>query len=131
VTLDFRSPCNMLPERRAAAIAGLARGVDDLLGHFLPVYHRLVSYHALHDITQGLEHSPLLGSTAFAAGGPASTNGHLIIGRNFDFEGPEIFDREKAILFFKPRGKIPFASVAWLGMPGRITGPNAHAILLP
>ena len=108
----------------------MARGVDDLHDDFLPIYHRLVFYHALHDITQGLEHSPLLGCTAFAAGGPASTNGHLIIGRNFDFEGPEIFDREKAILFYKPRGKIPFASVAWLGMSGVITGLNAEGIFV-
>ena len=61
---------------------------------------------------------------------PRRRNGHFIIGRNFDFEGPEIFDREKAILFFKPRGKIPFASVAWLGMSGVITGLNAEGIFV-
>jgi hypothetical protein len=128
VRMQYRHVGDLLPPERAEEIAGMARGVDDLHGDFLPIYHRLVFYHALHDITQGLEHSPLLGCTAFAAGGPASTNGHLIIGRNFDFEGPEIFDREKAILFFKPKGKIPFASVAWLGMSGVITGLNAEGI---
>ena len=128
VRLQYRHVGDLLPPERAEEIAGMARGVDDLHGDFLPIYHRLVFYHALHDITQGLEHSPLLGCTAFAAAGPASTNGHLIIGRNFDFEGPEIFDREKAILFYKPRGKIPFASVAWLGMSGVITGLNAEGI---
>ena len=51
-----------------------------------------------------------------------------MIGRNFDFEGPEIFDREKAVLFFKPKGKIPFASVAWVGMSGVVTGLNAEGI---
>jgi acyl-CoA:6-aminopenicillanic acid acyl transferase len=128
VRMQYRHVGDLLPAERAEEIAGMANGVDDLHGDFLPIYHRLVFYHALHDITQGLEHSPLLGCTAFAAGGPASTNGHLIIGRNFDFEGPEIFDREKAILFFKPKGKIPFASVAWLGMSGVITGLNAEGI---
>ena len=126
--MQYRHIGDLLPPERAEEIAGLARGVDDLHGDFLPIYHRLVFYHGLHDITQGLEHSPLLGCSAFAASGPASTNGHLIIGRNFDFEGPEIFDREKAILFFKPRGKIPFASIAWLGMSGVITGLNAEGI---
>jgi hypothetical protein len=130
VRLQYRHVSDLLPIDRAEEIAGMARAVDDLHGDFLPIYHRLVFYHALHDITQGLEHSPLLGCTAFAAGGPASTNGHLIIGRNFDFEGPEIFDREKAILFYKPRGKIPFASVAWLGMSGVITGLNAEGIFV-
>jgi isopenicillin-N N-acyltransferase-like protein len=130
VRMQYRHVGDLLPTDRAEEIAGMARGVDDLHDDFLPIYHRLVFYHALHDITQGLEHSPLLGCTAFAAGGPASTNGHLIIGRNFDFEGPEIFDREKAILFYKPRGKIPFASVAWLGMSGVITGLNAEGIFV-
>jgi isopenicillin-N N-acyltransferase like protein len=130
VRMQYRHVGDLLPPERAEEIAGMARGVDDLHSDFLPIYHRLVFYHALHDITQGLEHSPLLGCTAFAASGPASTNGHLIIGRNFDFEGPEIFDREKAILFYKPRGKIPFASVAWLGMSGVITGLNAEGIFV-
>src|SRR6185312_13771177 len=130
VRLRYRHVGDLLPPERAEEIAGMARGVDDLHSDFLPIYHRLVFYHALHDITQGLAHSPLLGCTAFAAGGRASTNGHLIIGRNFDFEGPEIFDREKAILFYKPRGKIPFASVAWLGMSGVITGLNAEGIFV-
>src|SRR5438132_896179 len=68
------------------------------------------------------------GCTAFAAAGAATANGHVLVGRNFDFEGPEIFDREKAILFFKPKGKIAFASVAWVGMSGVVTGLNAEGI---
>lgn len=129
VRLRYRHVGDLLPTDAAEEIAGLARGVDDLHADFLPIYHRLVFYHALHDITQGLEHSPLLGCSAFAAGGPASVNGHLFIGRNFDFdEGPEIFDQQKAVLFYKPKGKIPFASVAWLGMTGVITGINAEGI---
>jgi isopenicillin-N N-acyltransferase-like protein len=130
VRMQYRHVGDLMPVDRAEEIAGMARGVDDLHGDFLPIYHRLVFYHALHDITQGLEHSPLLGCSAFAASGPASSNGHLVIGRNFDFEGPQIFDRDKAILFFKPRGKIPFASVAWLGMAGVITGLNAEGIFV-
>lgn len=129
VRMQYRHVGDLLPPERAEEIAGMARAVDDLHGDFLPIYHRLVFYHALHDITQGVEHSPLLGCTAFAASGPASANGHLIIGRNFDFDaGPEVFDLQKAILFFRPRGKIAFASVAWLGMSGVITGLNAEGI---
>src|SRR5262249_32077738 len=47
-------------------LTGLAAGQLDLHGDFLPMFHRVVFYHALHDITQTLEHSPLLGCTAFA-----------------------------------------------------------------
>jgi hypothetical protein len=128
VRLKYRHIGDLMPADAADEIAGLSRGVADLHGDFLPIYHRLVFYHALHDITQGLEKSPLLGCTAFAAAGPATPNGHLVIGRNFDFEGPEIFDRDKTVIFFRPRGKIPFASIAWMGMAGVVTGLNAQGI---
>ncbi len=130
VRLKFRHLPDHIPLDRQREIAGEARGFIDRHADFLPTYHRLIFYHSLHDITQGVEHSPLLGCTAFAASGGATTNGHLIVGRNFDFEGPEPLDTEKAILFFKPSGpgKIPFASVAWTGMTGVVTGLNAEGI---
>jgi isopenicillin-N N-acyltransferase like protein len=128
VRLRYRHLPKWVPSARQEEMAGLADGMVDQHADFLPAYHRVMFYHSLHDITQGLEHSPLLGCSAFAASGPATQNGHLFIGRNFDFEGPEIFDREKAVLFFKPKGKIPFASVAWVGMSGVVTGLNAQGI---
>ncbi len=103
VRFQYRHLADLVPEPLKLEMAGLARGLIDDHADFMPAYHRMVFYHALHDITQRLEHSPLLGCSAFAASGTATTNGHLIIGRNFDFEGPVVFDRDKAILFFKPR----------------------------
>jgi hypothetical protein len=132
VRLRYRKLPEHVPPDLAEEIAGLADGTIDSGGDrhadFLPAYHRIVFYHALHDITQGVEKSPLLGCTGFAAAGAATVGGHLVVGRNFDFEGPEIFDSDKAVLFFKPRGKIPFASVAWTGMAGVVTGMNAERI---
>src|SRR5262245_47529959 len=128
--LRYRHLNAYLPPERQREIAGQARAYLDPHEDFLPTYHRMVFYHALHDITQGLEHSPLLGCSAFAASGAATANGHLIIGRNFDFEGPEPLDLDKAILFYKPAGKIPFASVAWTGMSGVVTGLNAEGIFV-
>ena len=128
VMLRYRGLGALLPPERQQEIAGLASGAIDLHGDFLPPFHRMIFYHALHDITQTLEHSPLLGCSAFAASGRGTRDGHLLIGRNFDFEGPEIFDREKVVLFFRPTGKIPFASVAWSGMTGAVTGVNAEKI---
>jgi tetratricopeptide (TPR) repeat protein len=130
VRLRYRKLLDFVPEPRREELAGLAAGSIDHHGDFLPAFHRIVFYHALHDITQGLEHSPLLGCSAFAASGAATVNGHLVLGRNFDFEGPEIFDREKAVIFFKPTGKIPFASVAWTGMAGVVTGLSAEGIFV-
>ena len=130
VRWQFRHLTDFVPMPRLLEIAGQAEGYHDVHGDFLPTYHRFVFYHALHDITQGLERSPLLGCTAFAVSGTATASGHLLVGRNFDFEGPEPFDRDKAILFFKPAGKIPFASLAWTGETGVVTGLNAEGIFV-
>lgn len=124
VLLRYRTLPLHIPLAQRIELAGLAEGQPDLNGDFLPTYHRVMFYHALHDITQGLEHSPMLGCTALAATRSATKDGHLLIGRNFDFEGPELFDREKAVLFFKPAGGLGFASVAWSGMMGVVTGIN-------
>ena len=109
-------------------LAGLSDGQPDGQGDFLPPFQRIVFYHALHDITQTIEHSPLLGCTALAATGAATVDGHLYIGRNFDFEGPPMFDSDKAVLFFRPQGRLAFVSVAWTGMAGVVTGLNEEGI---
>src|SRR5262249_23645652 len=104
VRLRYRKLPDYLSEDRQLVLAGLAAGQIDRHDDFLPIYHRIVFYHALHDITQAIpdltsgmvDRTPLIGCTAFAATGAATVNGHLVIGRNFDFEGPEVFDREKA-----------------------------------
>jgi isopenicillin-N N-acyltransferase-like protein len=136
VLLRYRHLLDAVTPDIRVEMTGMAVGQPDLNADFLPMFHRIVFYHALHDITQTLEQSPLLGCTAFAAMGEATaqtdarTAGHLIIGRNFDFEGPPIFDSDKAVLFFRPSepGKLAFASVAWAGMLGVVTGLNEAGI---
>ncbi len=130
VLFRYRNLTRFISDPYRMELYGLSRGYYDTHSDFLPIYHRVVFYHALHDITQTLERSPLLGCTAFAAAGPATLNGHLYLGRNFDFEGPPIFDKDKAVIFFKPKGKIPFASVAWTGMMGVVTGLNTQGIFV-
>lgn len=128
VLLRYRHLADSLSRDHQHELAGLAEGQPDFHHDFLPVYQRAVFYHALHDITQTLENSPLLGCTGFAAAGTATVDGHTIVGRNFDFEGPPQFDHDKAVLFFKPEGKLAFASVAWGGMLGVVTGLNSEGI---
>jgi hypothetical protein len=95
-----------------------------------PTYQRLVYYHALHDITQGLEHSPLLGCTAFVASGTATRDGHLWVGRNFDFEGARVLGDQRAVLVVRPAGKHGFVHVAWAGMGGVVTGMNDRRVFV-
>jgi isopenicillin-N N-acyltransferase like protein len=125
----FRALPDNLPPARLVELAAYSRTmVDSTEGLPGGPFQRLVYYHALHDMTQRLDGSPLLGCTAFAVWGKQTTNNHLLLGRNFDFEGGSIFDKEKAVLVFHTPGKHPFVSVAWPGMMGVVTGVNSQRL---
>ncbi len=47
--------------------------------------------------------------------------------RAFDFE-IDIFDRKKAVFFVEETEKIPFASVAWPGLVGVVSGMNREGV---
>src|SRR5262249_11174297 len=47
-----------------------------------------------------------------------------------DFEAGDVFDRDKAVFFFAPDGAIPFASVAWPGLSGVLSGMNAEGVAI-
>ena len=68
--------------------------------------------------------------TALFAAGEHTTDGHTYVGRNFDMEIDPVFDTEKVVMLFHPRGGIPFASVAWPGMTGVVTGMNRAGIFV-
>jgi isopenicillin-N N-acyltransferase like protein len=124
----FRHLPENIPGSRLVELAAFSRTIADAGEYPERPFQRLVYYHALHDMTQRLDGSPLVGCTAFAVWGKQTPNGHMIVGRNFDFEGGAIFDEEKAVLVFQTPGKIPFVSVAWPGMMGVVTGVNARRI---
>ncbi|MCC6749510.1 MAG: tetratricopeptide repeat protein [Deltaproteobacteria bacterium] len=124
----YRHLPEQTPPERLVELAAFSRTVSDAEVYDEEPFQRIFYYHALYDMTQRLEGSPLVGCTAFAAWGKQSTNGHLIVARNFDFEGGRIFDREKAVLAYHPAGRVPFVSVAWPGMMGVVTGVNARRI---
>ena len=113
--------------RREIAAQALAFSPDPY-SSFLPTYHRFVFLHSLYDIALSFEHSPLLGCTSFALTGEASEGGHVLLARNFDFEAGPIFDEKKAVFLVRETGKIPYASVAWPGLVGAVTGMNAEGV---
>jgi tetratricopeptide (TPR) repeat protein len=124
----FRNMPEHIPPHRLVELAAYSRTMLEVEGLPEEPFHRLVYYHALHDMTQRLDGSPIIGCTAFAAWGKKTVDAHLIVGRNFDFEGGEVFDRDKAVLTFHTPERIPFVSVAWPGMMGVVTGVNARRI---
>ncbi len=103
--------------------------------YLAPTYSRLLSYHALHDVSQMLIDNPLLtpqlfGCTGVVADGDFSGDGHLWLARNFDFEGGESFGRQKCVTYVHPDEGYAFATVAWPGLAGCVTGMNQQRIAL-
>jgi isopenicillin-N N-acyltransferase-like protein len=117
------------PEARRREIAAEAQAFEpDPFATHMPTYPRMVFLHALYDIALSFEHSPLLGCTAFGLGPDATSDGHALFARAFDFEAADVFDRDKAVFVVREDGKIPFASVAWPGLVGVVTGMNAEGV---
>ena len=120
-----------IPEPRRREIAAEARAfAPDPYASHMPTYQRMVFLHALYDIALSFEHSPLLGCSAFGLGPGATRDGHVLLARAFDFEAGEVFDRDKAVFFVKGEGSVPFASVAWPGLIGVMSGMNLEGVAL-
>lgn len=130
--IRYREVDRGMPEARLRELAAEAEGFQpDPFASHLPTYHRLVFLHALYDIALSFEHSPLIGCSAFVLGPGATKDRHTLLGRAFDFEAGEEFDRDKAVFFVRETGEggaIPFASVAWPGLVGTMTGMNAEGV---
>jgi len=117
------------PEARRREVAAEALGFQpDPFADELPTYQRLALLHSLYDIALGFERSPLLGCTAFGIGPERTADGHALFARTFDFEAAEVFDRDKVVFVVHEDGAIPFASVAWPGFLGVVTGMNAEGV---
>jgi hypothetical protein len=90
-------------------------------------FQRFVYLASLYDISLGYEHSPLVGCTTFTFSGAAAARSPLLA-RAFDFDVDDVFDKRKAIFLVSEDGKIPFASVAWPGLVGVVSGMNRDGL---
>jgi hypothetical protein len=127
--LRYRHVDRGIPEARRRELAAQSKGfVPDPYAKHLPTYHRMVFLHAVYDIALSFEHSPLIGCTTFVLGPGATEDGHMLLARAFDFEGADFADKDKAIFFVREEGMIPFASVAWPGLVGVMSGMNAEGV---
>jgi len=120
----------MSPERVREIAAGAEGFQPDPYADLFPTFQRFVYLNALYDISLSFEGSPLLGCTTFTFDGEATPDGSGILARAFDFEVDDIFDRRKAVFFVRETGKIPFASVAWPGLVGVVSGMNLEGVAL-
>jgi hypothetical protein len=127
--LRYRTVDRGMSEDRRREIAAGALGFQpDPYANVFDTYQRFVYLNALYDMALSFEHSPLIGCTTFTLSREASEGGHALLARAFDFEVNDIFDRKKAVFLVREDGKIPFASVAWPGLVGVVSGMNAEGV---
>ena len=112
-------------------IYGTTLGCPDIHPEEGSFYNRMLNYHAAHDVSYMMIDNPLVsraGCTAFGAWGGATENGHLLTGRNFDWEAAEVFSRDRVVVMCEPDGGIPFISLSWAGMAGVVSGMNQAGV---
>jgi hypothetical protein len=129
--LRFRTIDRTMSDAHRREIAASAQSfVADPWAGEIPSYQRMVYLHALYDVSLSFEHSPLLGCTSFALTGAAAAQGHTLLARNFDFEAGSVFDELKSVFLVREEGKLGYASVAWPGLVGLVTGMNEAGVAL-
>jgi predicted exporter len=115
-------------DRWRRELAGMVRATPDPRAWLLPAYTRKLYFHALHDIGQALVDSPLVACTGLLATGSATSGGHTLLARTFDFEGGDTFDTDKVVTVRRPTDGLATVSVAFPGMVGVVTGINERRI---
>lgn len=112
-------------------IYGTTLGCRDIHPKEGSFYNRMLNYHAAHDVSYMMIDNPLVsraGCTSFGAWGGATEGGHLITGRNFDWEAAEVFSRDRVVVMCEPDDGIPFISLSWAGMAGVVSGMNRAGV---
>ncbi|HXN33763.1 MAG TPA: C45 family peptidase [Polyangiaceae bacterium] len=129
--IRYRHVDRGIPEARRRELAAQSLAFEpDPFTPRMPTYHRMVFLHALYDIALSFEHSPLIGCSTFAIGPAMTRDGHVIVARTFDMETDDALDRDKAVFLVREDGSIPFASVAWPGFVGVVTGMNVEGVFI-
>ncbi|HEU6449169.1 MAG TPA: C45 family autoproteolytic acyltransferase/hydrolase [Verrucomicrobiae bacterium] len=123
---------NYIPEDYRMEIYATTLACKDIHPEEGNFYNRLLNYHAAHDVSYMMIDNPFIaksaGCTAFGAWSNATVNGHLITGRNFDWEAAEVFSTNRVVEMYEPDKGIPFISLSWAGMAGVVSGMNRAGI---
>lgn len=74
---------------------------------------------------------PVIGCTSAIAWGDATTHGRMLHGRNFDYQGVGVWDREQAVVFHEPATGQRYVSISAAGvLLGGVTAMNEAGLSL-
>ncbi|MBC8489362.1 MAG: peptidase C45 [Bacteroidetes bacterium] len=119
---------NHITDEYLLEIYGVSLSASDEFLYIAPNYHRILDYHAAHDIGHALQDMNMAGCTSFSAWGNKTQDSSLIIGRNFDFYVGDDFAKNKIIMFVNPDKGYKFMVVTWAGMIGAVSGMNEKGL---
>jgi hypothetical protein len=77
-----------------------------------------------------LDIAPSMACSTVTLPAAAAPDGVARFGRNLDFPSFGVADRASVVLIYRPQGHYQFASIAWPGMTGVLTGMNEHGLTL-
>lgn len=109
-------------------IYGISQSASEQFNFIGSNYHRILNYHAAHDIGHALQNLNLVACTAFSGWNSFSEDSSLIIGRNFDFYVGDEFAEDKIIMFCNPDKGYKFMIITWGGMIGATSGMNDQGL---
>jgi predicted choloylglycine hydrolase len=112
-----------IPQEYLDEINGISQSADAKYDFIGPAYHRILNYHAAHDIGHALQNLALVGCTSFALN-ENSSDKNMIIGRNFDFYVNDDFAKNKIVAFVKPLQGHKFVYITWASFIGVVSGMN-------
>lgn len=106
-------------------IYGVSAALNDEYDFIGSKYQRSLNYHAAHDIGHALQDKNMVvGCTAFSTWNAKSSDGNLLIARNFDFYVGDDFAKDKVVCFYNPIHGNKFVFITWGGFVGAVSGMN-------
>jgi len=111
-----------------AEIYGISKASSDSFDWIGDKYSRQLNYHSAHDVGHALQSMMLVGCTSLSAWDAKTTDGAMIIGRNFDFWSGDKFAENKIVSFVNPDKGYKFGFVTWGAFIGVCSGINEKGL---
>ncbi|MDH5365616.1 MAG: C45 family peptidase [Cyclobacteriaceae bacterium] len=119
-----------IPVEYLLEIYGSSQSMADQFDFIGPKFHRILNYHAAHDIGHALQNMNLVGCTSFGVWDNQTDSTNILIGRNFDFYFGQEFAKDKIIAFVNPTHGYKFMSVTWACFSGVVSGMNEKGLTI-